>query len=244
MVGFSSLKDILNDPGRCPHVEMGAGLTKITVAEAYALVGAEKKALRNLAKGPNFGLPGGMGWARLMDYCRLGYDVVLTADAARDAVATWRTTYPEAPLYLEAIKDLVGRKYGSKTRIRQYVSGRYRGDVGYCDASNGFFQGLAADIAKAAGYILAKEAYSARGSALYGCRPLAFIHDEWLYEVPRERIHLAGERMASIMCSVAMEYCPDVLFTAEPAASYRWSKKAGDPVRTAEGELICYEEKT
>jgi hypothetical protein len=240
VLGYSDLAEILNDPKRCPHVEMGAGLRGISVQAAYALKGDDKKALRGMAKGPNFGLPGGMGAARLMDYCRLGYGVELTMAQAQNACAVWRRVYREAQPYLDWISTLIGKR-GSKATIEQFVSKRLRGRVGYCDAANGFFQGLAADIAKDAMWRVTEQAYEVKSSALYGCRPLAFIHDELLYEVPLDRLTEAGELMASIMTRTAMEWCPDVLFTASPAAQLHWSKAAGDPVRDANGALIPYE---
>ena len=87
---------------------------------------------------------------------------------------------------------------------------------------------------------MAKEAYAVKSSPLYGARPAAFVHDEWIYEIRLENIHEAGYRMAHIMCETAMRYCPDVRFTAEPAAMLRWTKKASDPV-FRDGRLIPYE---
>ena len=238
LLGYSSLRDILNDPKRCPHVEMGASLRGLTVAEAYKLKGSARGDLRGMAKGPNFGLPGGMGAPRLMDYCRQNYGVVLTLEQAQEACRLWRVVYPEAQPYLDWVKTQIGRKYGSRATIEQFVSKRVRGDVGFCDASNGYFQGLAADIAKAAGWRLMEQAYEVSSSPLYGSRPLAFVHDEWLFEVPLDRVHEAGHCMADVMCRTAMEYCPDVLFTAAPAAMLRWSKAAGDPCYALNNKLV------
>lgn len=235
---------ILNDPKRCPHVEMGAQIRGMSISDAYALKKldpAAYKALRGVAKGPNFGLPGGMKEARLMDYCRQNYGVVLTMQEAIRAREVWCTIYRESEPYLEAIKDMIGRKFGSRGIIEQYVSHRYRGDVGFTDGANGLFQALAADIAKQAGWRMVMEAYGDPTSPLYGCRPLAFVHDEWLFAIPLDRIHEAGYRMAEIMCKTAMEYCPDLLFTAAPAAMFRWSKSAGDPILDSNGRLQVYE---
>lgn len=254
VLGYSDLRDILNDPKRCPHIEMGSRLwtnedgSRYTMAEAYALKHGTKdekavlKRLRGVAKGPNFGLPGGMGARRLVDYCYSSYGVVITLEEAQTACRVWREIYSEAQPYLDWIaNDILGGGWGARATIEQFVSKRLRGNVGFCDASNGQFQSLAADIATTAGWRLVEEAYEKRESPLYGCRPLAFIHDEWLYEVPRDRIHEAGHRMAKVMVDTATEFCPDLLFTALPAASYRWSKAAGDPVYRND-ELIPYEE--
>ena len=256
ILGYSDLASILNNPKRCPHVEMGCRLRGLfnsagsgweeQYAAGYALKKSDAtayKALRGLAKGPNFGLPGGMAWERLMDYCRLNYGVTISKEEAVLACAVWRQIYREAQPYLDWVKTQVGNRFGSRGTIKQFVSQRIRGNVGFTDGANGFFQGLAADIAKDAGWRLVEQAYEVKSSALYGCRPLAFVHDEWLYECPLDQIHEAGYLMAKIMTETAMEYCPDVLFTAAPAAMLRWSKEAGDPYFDENGKLIVFEQR-
>lgn len=246
-----TLPAILNDPTRCPHVEMGCKIYQaegrdLTLAQAYALKGQEKKDLRGLAKGPNFGLPGGMGAERLMAYCWTNYGVELELEddpatgkvGGRSICRIWREMYPEAQPYLDWVSLQIGRKRGSKATIEQFVSRRLRGKVGFTDAANGYFQALAADIAKKAGWRLAYEAYNVPSSPLYGCRPLAFVHDEWLYEVPVASIHEAGVRMAEIMTQTATEMCEGILFSASPAAMYRWSKASGDPVFSHNGKVV------
>ncbi len=243
ILGYSSLADILNDPARCPHKEMGCRLRGefngrgTTWQEQYAWIydPAQKgilKAVRGLAKGPNFGLPGGMGAERLMDYCRTNYGVTISLEDAEKACAVWREIYPEAQPYLDHVSKLVGKKKGSRATVEMLLSRRTRGDVGFTDGSNGFFQGLAADAAKAAGVALVKAAYADRKSPFYGCRPLAFVHDEWLYAVPyksAQQFHDAGYEMARIQAAAAQRFCPDVSITCAPGAFFRWSKAAGDP---------------
>lgn len=243
LFGASVLREILNDPKRCPHVEMGAELKNLPVERAYALKSQDKgafKKMRNLAKGPNFGLWGGMGAARLVDYCWVGYREALTPVEAVRAIDLWRRVFPEAPQYLDWISSHFPKR-GARCSITQFKSGRVRGGCTYTEAANGYFQGLAADIAKAAGWRMAKEAYTLRSSPLYGCRPLAFVHDEWLYAIPLDRLTEGGHRMAEIMTSTAMEWCEGLLFTAQPAAMLRWSKDAGDPVFDKNGNLIPWE---
>jgi hypothetical protein len=255
---YSELANICNDPKRCPHIELGTRLWDAgkhftgqgsSWAELYAwgygLKQSDRKLLakvRGNAKGPNFGLPGGMGAARLQDYCYSNYAVELTLEQAQRACQVWREVYPEAQPYLDWVSEQVGKKRGSRNTIEQFVSKRLRGDVGFTDASNGYFQGLAADAAKAAGWALWKEAYVNKTSPLYGCRPLGFVHDEWLYEIPLDRLHAAAYHMAKVQQAAAQVYCPDVLISCSPAAMYRWSKSGGDPVHNKAGELICFEE--
>jgi hypothetical protein len=257
ILGYSELANILNDVRRCPHIEMGCMLREKQdksakewmqrFSWAYGLKKSDKKELKNvrgLAKGPNFGLPGGMGWERLMDYCRQNYGVDLTPEQAKFACAVWREIYPEAQPYLDHIKDDVikSKKRGSKGTLIQFISNRIRGKVGFCDASNGYFQGLAADAAKAAGWALMEEAYERTNSPFYGSRPLAFVHDEWLFAVKRWKLHEAAYRMRDVQLAAAQQYCPDVMLTASPAAMYRWSKVAGDPYHIKGGKLCSFEE--
>jgi hypothetical protein len=255
--GYSDLREILNNPERCPHVEMGTRLRDQYVEaadwrQAYAwgydlkartdkASRDETKAVRGVAKGPNFGLPGGMKEWRLIDYCRKNYGVTITIEQAIRAREVWGEIYREAFPYLEWVKGQVGREFGSRNTIEQFVSKRLRGDVGYTDASNGYFQSLAADAAKRAGWALIEEAYERKGSPFYGARPLAFVHDEWLFEVQTDRVHEAGYRMAQVQVAAAQAIVPDVLISASPAAMFRWSKAHGDPMHNKQGVLIPYE---
>jgi hypothetical protein len=258
MLGYSDLAEVLNDTtkypeygdqARCPHVITGhallvAGGHELTLEEAYLLKKTDParfKKLRNLAKGPNFGLPGGMGAKRLMAYCWTNYRVAITLEEAERACVVWRETYRENEPYLNMISDMVGG-FGRKTSISQYVSERVRGNVGYTDCSNGFFQGLLADIGKRVKWRVAEECYGVRTSPLYGSRPSVWVHDEMIMETPYERRTEAGFRLRDIMVNTANEICPDVSFTAMPAAFRRWSKSAGDPI-IKNGELIVYEER-
>lgn len=267
ILGYSDLAAILNDTRRCPHIEMGCRLHdagehyvesddwQVQYAWAYGLKKTDKKllkAVRGLAKGPNFGLPGGMSWARLMDYCWLNYRVALTEAQAKFACAVWRDIYREAQPYLDHISEVIlGGKHGGKGTIIDEVSGFVRGDVGFCDASNGYFQARAAAAATAAGWALMEEAYERTNSPFYGARPLAFVHDEWLFAVRRDRLHEAAHRMRDVQLATAQRFCSGVILTAAPAAFYRWNKSAGDPCYIkdgksssfeAGGELVPYEE--
>lgn len=260
ILGYSDLAAILNDTRRCPHIEMGTRLHDAGAhfningatwqdqfAWGYGLKKSDKKLLKNvrgLAKGPNFGLPGGMGWERLMDYCRLNYGVVLDEAQARFACAVWREGYREAQPYLDYISETVlggGFGKGKKGSIVQFVSNRIRGDVGFCDASNGYFQGLAADAALAGYWGLAEEAYCRTDSPMYGSRPLAFCHDEALFAMKRQGLHEAAHRMRDVFVGRAQAYCPDVILTAAPAAMFRWAKVAGDPIYVKDGRLSSFE---
>lgn len=243
MVGYSKLAEILNDPKRCPHIEMGSLIRGLELAMCYQWKKDGDKRLkpvRNLAKGPNFGLPGGMGAERLVAYCWDSYSVTVTVDEAKAIIKVWKTIYPEAQPYLDLIGRMVGER-GARTRIIQHFSARVRGGVGYCDTANTFFQGLAADAAKASLWAVGREMYARRSSELYGARMLAFVHDELVAEMPMEGLHERCLRLQHVWCSAAQEIVPDVLISASPAVSFRWSKAAGDPVFDDNKRIMPYE---
>ena len=69
--------------------------------------------------------------------------------------------------------------------LAQPWSGRLRAGCTYCSACNSVYQGLLSDVLRA-GWYLFKACYL-RGSmpgadALYGCRPVNEIHDQFLVE--------------------------------------------------------------
>src|SRR5690606_37318435 len=87
--------------------------------------------------------------------------------------------------------------------VIQPWSGRLRAGATYCAASNSPFQGLGADVAKLAGWFIFKACLglSELGEAdpLYGCRPVLFVHDSFMTEVPEERAHEAAIRQKELM---------------------------------------------
>ena len=101
--GKSQLAEVIRN-GIDPHCYTAALITGMTLDEFMALkkTDPEKfKDLRQKAKALNFGIPGGLGAARLMDYARDNYGVILTKEQAEE----WRSkviteVYPELSLYL------------------------------------------------------------------------------------------------------------------------------------------------
>lgn len=273
--GYSELGKILNNLDRDAHLELGTRIyaedptigknagayftsTGASWREQYTwgyTLQADPtrrwlyKDVRNLAKGPGFGLWGGMGKERLIDYCHGGYNVDLTLDQSQKIIDIWKGMLPETNEYFAMVKkNLAGGrkvKYGDKVRgtITQYVTGRVRGQVGFCDAANGYFQSLTADYKKAAMRALWIEMYARESSPLFGCRMVDDVHDEIVSEVRRERLAEVGPAMSKVIIDAAQPFCPDIQLIAETSACYRYSKAAGDPVYNKQGELIPYEEK-
>jgi hypothetical protein len=161
--------------------------------------------------------------------------------------------------------------------IMQHVSGRIRQvatsntESPFCSAANGFFQGLLADLAKAALRRISWECYDptyrvphqlysnsitsryAGGqSPLYGDRVIVFQHDEILPELREDSAHDAARRVSEIMVDEMRHYCPDLAgaAAAPPALMRKWWKSAepryqrgGDKPADGDDKLIPWEPK-
>jgi len=103
--------------------------------------------------------------------------------------------------------------------IEQLYSGRLRGDVSYTDACNGMFQGLAADIAKDAGFKLARECYV---GVLEGDRITNFVHDEFVCEVPEGLAQEHAKMIELILVDAARPWLPGVKLGVEVTVSRRY----------------------
>lgn len=234
--------------GRDPHNWMAAEIrtmqgTRTTYEEVVAAIAAKEpwgEHYRQLAKVENFGLSGGLGAARFVDYAA-GYGVIFDPDPkvavqkSHDLRNLWLRAIPEMPGYFAVFARALSVR--DTITVQQHVSGRVRGGVGYTDGCNGFFQGLIADVAKDALWRLQRAAYVESSSPFYGSRPLLLLHDEVIAEVPETRAHEAAEEMARLMLAAAADHIPDVTMRAEPALQRRWYKGA-KTVRDNTGRLV------
>lgn len=238
-----------------PVPEAAYGFLRVAVLETFKvdiahgdaykdrLVWAKKVLDRNrdCAKVANFGLPGGLGADSLIFFARSTYNVTLTREQAVALITAWKISWPEMKLYFTYINGKVGHQK-ELAKVVQFWSGRVRGNMGYCDACNTLFQGLAADGAKLAMFRILYEMYCVPSSPLYGSRMVAFIHDEFLCEHPDEKADAAARRVAELAVEEMKKVLPDVAVTAEPALMKRWYKKA-EKVLDAAGRLIPWEPK-
>lgn len=246
--GRSDMADALN-AGQDLHLALAADILGISYDEAKkrSKAGdAEIKHYRQLSKVANFGLPGGLGAKTFVEYAE-GYGVVITEEQATELKNAWFRKWGIMRRYFERITDLVD----SGKPIPQLYSGRLRGEVPFCAAANGMFQGLAADGAKEALWLVARECYlpnpwsekpdpvsgliHSNPTPLFGCRPNLFIHDEIGMEVPygpgREvQASNATERLSAVMVAAMKRWVRHVPVKAEPVMVRRWFKGA-EPVR-------------
>lgn len=248
LFGNSHLADALN-ADMDPHLRVAAQLAGVSYEEAQKRRAAHDEGIKNkrqLSKIANFGYAGGMGASTFVEYAR-GDGVELSQEMGEELKRAWFAAWPEMRRYFEYISTITG-DMGPK-KIEQQYSGRVRGDIGFCDGANTLFQGLVADAAKHTLWELFKACYSNVRSthetdpngALDGVRPVAFIHDEIICEVPDDA--LAPERaeaLAHIMVTTARAWMPDVRVKAEPVLMRRWYKNA-ETVRDAQGRLQVWE---
>jgi hypothetical protein len=240
-LGRSRLADALRE-GLDPHLMLAADMRGITYDAAKARGGGKNQndldlyLARQTGKVANFGLGGGIGWATFQKQARAKYDVILTEEQAREVIATWRRTWPEMNSYFEYVKRFMGPT--GEGSIRQFKSNRIRGGCTFTEASNSFFQGLGADVAKGALYAVVRECFIGNG-ALRGSHPVAFVHDEIIVESPEEIGHECAHEVTRIMVEVANTWMPDVVSGAPPMLTRRLSKLAKETYR--DGRLVPWE---
>ncbi len=242
-LGFGSeMAKVLADPNRDVHVELGAGFVGLTAAEVYTLKKTDKaryKDIRQYGKLANFGFPGGLRAKQMVDYAKTVYGVIVTLQQAEKLEAAWHKTWPEMRKYLDYVKQMAAGPNGCS--IAQLRSGRVRGRCYFTDGANTYFQGLAADLSKAALVAVGYASYADPSSPIYGARLVCFVHDELILEIDEARAHEIGFAIRDIMLQAAQPWVPDVPMRAEPALMRRWSKAASDPV-FLDGRLVPYED--
>jgi hypothetical protein len=111
------------------------------------------------------------------------------------------------------------------------TTGRIRGGVTFTAARNTPFQGLAADGAKLAMWQL----------LLAGYRVVAFVHDEFVIELPADADHTAqAKHVEHICCQAMQQLVGDIPIECEYALANRWYKQA-TAVRDITGRLIPWQ---
>ena len=241
--GESELAVAIND-GLDPHLHMAALLLGVPYDDAvgrYVEGDGDVKAARQLAKAANFGLPGGMGAESFAAFAMAGYRIAIPEHyLAREKGGGWHLKnlwldrWPEMRQHFAWVSEL--DPFGNPFTLTLPRSGRRRGGCAYTAGCNNLFQGPAADGAKAALFALARRCY---GGDLDGCRPVMFIHDEVIVEVPRAMVTTAARALEATLVSAMRVECPDVQIRAEAYAMARWYKGA-EPV-WIDGELVPWE---
>lgn len=251
LVGHSKLAEALNG-GVDPHLELACArlLDGVSYEEGKKIRKDEghprhKEVVhaRNVSKAANFGLPGGLGVAKLVMFCRAS-GIEISEDQAKDLKRAWLSQWPEMRDYFNYISNsLVFDDDGDEiANVLQLTSNRLRGATRYTAACNSYFQGLAADLAKQACYDIAKACYvKGNNDILYGSRSVVFVHDEIIMEHPEETAHERAAEQVRLMLEAGKPYCPDVPLKAEPALMRYWTKDAVAAYQ--DGRLVPWEYK-
>ena len=122
------------------------------------------------------------------------------------------------------LRDLIAQRQGGDLLFRELffspvvtITGRLRGKVGFSQSRNTPFQGIAADGAKIALWNLFRS----------GFRVVAFIHDEFLIELPVDSDPTEeASRIDRILCESMERISGSVPISCEYALSDRWYKEA------------------
>lgn len=244
VVGWSKLADAIRE-GQDPHLVLAADFQGITYAEADARHKAKDKAIgesRDHAKPTNFGLPGGLGLKRFIEFSKFQYGVEMSNSQAATYRGKWFSRWEEMPHYFAWIRSLRKQvtERGRDYWVTEHVTGRVRGGCRYTAACNDPFQSLGASTTAHAGFLIALECYTMPESPLFGARPVFYVHDEFILEVLRKRLQAAAVRFRQILEDTArlyMPYCPP---KAPPLAMLRWSKGAHEIYDSA-GALIPWD---
>ena len=221
----STMAEVLNS-GRDPHAELALDL-------GHAGSDEEFKQLRGAAKVANFGCPTGMGAVTFRKHALTSWGIRMTPDEADKAVRGWRAKWGESKAYFDAVGRM--KEAGG---VWQNRSRRFRGETSFTETANTLFQGLTADFTKDAGYEITRQCYLG-GGPLLGSRVVAFIHDEYLLEVPEEGAHECAMEVKRIAEERANLWTPDVPNHVEPIVSRIWSKRAEQ--RWEKGRLVPWE---
>ena len=223
------------DPHFDAHTWFASRLIDITYEEGKDRKSIKDKRFlerRQQAKAANFGFPGGLGAAAFQQYAR-GYGLDLSVEEAHNLRENWIDIWRFAP-YFEACNEFAERGY-----VETPGSLRRRGFASFTESCNYLFSSLLADAAKRAVYRVVVECFVETESALFGARPVAFIHDEIIIQAPKESAPTAGARLSEIMVE-ELEAVTGIPAIAEPALCRYWAKGA-EPVYNEDGKLIPWE---
>lgn len=253
LFGESAMREALNR-GIDPHTQLASLILGIPYEQALAEFQADKKGRvykpRQASKAGNFGFPGGAGYARWREYARTNYGVEVDLDddgspgamSAKRVKAFWREAWPESTRYADWCSAQCDAGPEGLGTVEQAVTGRFRGRLRYPELANSLFQGLAADLAKAALFAITKACYVQSQSPLFGSRPVNFVHDEILTETPDNgHAHEAAMEQERLMIASARPFLPDITnIECETALTRLWSK-ATKPIKDAQGRLIPWD---
>jgi DNA polymerase I-like protein with 3'-5' exonuclease and polymerase domains len=199
---------------------------------------------RKLAKPVGLGYPGGLGPQTCMEIAKDTYGVEGDLEMFTQLREIWHDTFPEMKSYFEKLNKEFKDPADPDSYCYMTPLGMYRAGCTYCAAANGLMlQSPTAEGAKGGAVFDVARACCdpAEESILYGCRPLLFIHDEDIVEIPEDELmHERSMEIKRLMEEGMGAIFPDMIVKAEPAIMRRWDKRA-EPVFDENGRLIPWE---
>lgn len=248
-------------------------LAKKALKDAEHPLHTQVKNARQRAKPCLFGFPGGLGIRTFIEFCE-AYGIVLDEPEARRLKKLWSDELVEMKPYFDVIARLCangpgtvvhpvsGRQRGGCSYTAA-CNGFFQGIVADFAKAALYEVVKACHIGKDAASYTGPEKRPQSGyrdgrsaqfwaeplvhtDALLGVRPVLFVHDEIIAEIPADGLLLemglideptgnywspeqttaAADEMTRIMCNVEQHYLPDVGAGAEPALMMRWYKDA------------------
>lgn len=226
VLGWSRLAELLN-AGLDAHNQVGATMAGCTYEHLTEhLKDPVMKNFRDCGKVANFGIPGGLGPDTLVVYAKKSYGVTITREKAVEIKEAFFAAFPEMRDYFRYVNSLETYPGSGSYNVIDPWSGRLRADATFCSAANDGFQGTGANVAKRAGWYIAYACYVDRNDPLFGCRPILFIHDEWLIEARREIASEAAKSLEFHMNRASREILTQCPTRADVKLSTVFSKKS------------------
>ena len=199
------------------------------------------KHFRSFAKPVGLGFPGGLGPATMVEFARKTYGVIMTEQEASDYREFWRATYPEMPQFFDWINGQTDPYNGSSGEsYYTYTTpmGLVRRGASFCAAANGCcMQSPGAEAAMMGAILVSRACYDpTQESILYGCRPIAFVHDQLIGETTKDSALWAAqcEEVARLMREGAEMVLTSIRMRTDEALLTSVWTKAADPVRDPE----------
>lgn len=225
LFGRSKLADALNQ-GRDMHLWVASIILRLSYEETlgrYKKGDPEVKDARNLAKPANFGFPGGCGVNRFAAFANALYPhLMMDAYKAQRLKNQWLQAWPEMVDYFDYVAQCVDDN--GWHWVRHIGVDRVRKRATFTAACNSYFQGLAADGAKAALWEITRRQWTEPGSALAGTYIVNFIHDEIILEVPYAKVEPAARELRDVFVTEFNRFTPDVPVSSSVDAMVWWSK--------------------
>lgn len=206
------------------------------------------KKYRKFAKPVGFGFPGGLGPDTFISFAKSSYQVTVTRELAAMLREVWFQTYPEMKEHYFPWIQGEGDPFNPGTLVYTTPLGMRRSGCSFCSAANGrLLQSPAAEGAKLATFEVVRACFdptyeNGEPSPIYGCKPLAFVHDEILIEIPDDEFaHERCEYVKGLMVGAMSEIMTDVPVKAKATLQRRWNKDAEPTYQ--DGRLVVTEEK-